>query len=36
LPEALRDLWHRARGGPAALVVRVAGRTAPVGYPLPA
>lgn len=36
LPDALRDLWDRARGGPAALVVRVAGRTAPVGYPLPA
>jgi benzoylformate decarboxylase len=35
LPEALRDLWDRARGGPAALVVRVAGHTAPVGYPLP-
>jgi thiamine pyrophosphate-dependent acetolactate synthase large subunit-like protein len=34
LPDALGDLWDRARGGPAALVVRVAGRTAPVGYPL--
>lgn len=36
LPGALADLWRRARGGPAALVVRVRGRTAPVGYPLEA
>jgi thiamine pyrophosphate-dependent acetolactate synthase large subunit-like protein len=35
LPEALRDLWARARSGPAVLVARVSGRTAPVGYPLP-
>ncbi len=35
LPEALRDLWRRAREGPAALVVGVAGRTPPVGYPIP-
>jgi benzoylformate decarboxylase len=34
LPGALRDLWRRAREGPAALVVGVAGRTAPVGYPI--
>lgn len=34
LPEALRDLWRRADGGPAALVVRVSGRTPAVGYPL--
>ncbi|MFP5450314.1 MAG: thiamine pyrophosphate-binding protein [Thermoleophilia bacterium] len=34
LPDALRDLWKRADGGPAALVVRVGGPTAPVGYPL--
>ena len=35
LPEALRDLWTRAREGPAALVVGVTGRTPPVGYPIP-
>ena len=35
LPEALRDLWRRAREGPAVLVVGVAGRTPPVGYPIP-
>jgi len=34
LPAALADLWRRAAGGPAALVVRVAGRTPPVGYPV--
>jgi benzoylformate decarboxylase len=34
LPAALDDLWARAAGGPAVLVVGVAGRTAPVGYPL--
>lgn len=31
---ALRDLWGRAADGPAALVVAVEGRTAPVGYPV--
>ena len=35
LPDALRDLWRRAREGPAALVVGVTGRTPPVGYPIP-
>ena len=35
LPEALRDLWRRAREGPAVLVVGVTGRTPPVGYPIP-
>jgi benzoylformate decarboxylase len=35
LPEALRDLWHRSREGPAALVVGVTGRTPAVGYPIP-
>lgn len=35
LPEALRDLWRRSAAGPAALVVRVRGRTPAVGYPLP-
>jgi benzoylformate decarboxylase len=34
LPGALRDLWRRTREGPAVLVVRVAGRTPAVGYPL--
>jgi benzoylformate decarboxylase len=34
LPEALRDLWLRAADGPAVLVVGVAGRTPPVGYPI--
>jgi hypothetical protein len=34
LPAALGDLWRRATTGPAALVVAVAGRAAPVGYPL--
>ena len=34
LPAALDDLWTRAQGGPAVLVVGVEGRTAPVGYPL--
>jgi benzoylformate decarboxylase len=34
LPGALDDLWARAADGPAVLVVGVAGRTAPVGYPL--
>ncbi|MGE0027206.1 MAG: thiamine pyrophosphate-binding protein [Thermoleophilia bacterium] len=34
LPAALDDLWARAADGPAVLVVGVAGRTAPVGYPL--
>jgi benzoylformate decarboxylase len=34
LPAALDDLWARAAEGPAVLVVGVAGRTAPVGYPL--
>ena len=36
LPAALDDLWARAADGPAVLVVGVAGRTAPVGYPLAA
>ena len=35
LRAALRDLWRRAREGPAALVVGVSGRTPPVGYPIP-
>jgi benzoylformate decarboxylase len=35
LREGLRELWHRARSGPAALVVGVEGRTPPVGYPAP-
>jgi benzoylformate decarboxylase len=35
LPAALGDLWRRAAVGPALLVVRVRGRTPPVGYPLP-
>ena len=35
LPEALRDLWTRAREGPAVLVVGVTGRTPAVGYPIP-
>ena len=34
LREALADLWRRAAGGPAVLVVGVSGRTPPVGYPL--
>jgi len=34
LPAALDDLWARAGDGPAVLVVGVAGRTPPVGYPL--
>jgi benzoylformate decarboxylase len=32
--EGLRDLWTRAREGPAVLVVPVAGRTPAVGYPV--
>lgn len=35
LREAFSDLWDRAAGGPAALVVRVSGRTPSVGHPLP-
>ena len=35
LPAALADLWRRAATGPAVLVVPVAGRTPPVGFPLP-
>jgi benzoylformate decarboxylase len=34
LSGALEDLWRRAEGGPAVLVVPVAGRTPPVGYPI--
>src|SRR5262245_35681236 len=34
LREAMADLMSRATGGPAVLVVRVSGRTPPVGYPL--
>jgi len=34
LGDALRDLWHRAEGGPAVLVVPVTGRTPAVGYPV--
>lgn len=34
LREAMADLWRRTDEGPAVLVVGVAGRTAPVGYPL--
>ncbi len=34
LREALADLWRRAAEGPAVLVVGVAGRAAPVGYPV--
>jgi benzoylformate decarboxylase len=34
LGEALERLWRRAEHGPAVLVVPVAGRTPPVGYPL--
>jgi benzoylformate decarboxylase len=34
LREAFADLWRRSEQGPAALVVAVEGRTAPVGYPL--
>ena len=34
LPSALDALWARAAEGPAVLVVGVAGRTPPVGYPL--
>ncbi|HMM48042.1 MAG TPA: thiamine pyrophosphate-dependent enzyme [Miltoncostaeaceae bacterium] len=34
LREAFVDLWQRTREGPAALIVSVGGRTAPVGYPL--
>ena len=34
LREAMADLWRRASGGPAVLVVDVAGRTPPVGYPV--
>lgn len=32
---ALADLWLRAADGPAVLVVPVAGRTPPVGHPIP-
>jgi benzoylformate decarboxylase len=35
LRDAFADLWKRAAGGPAALVVRVSGRTPKVGHPLP-
>ncbi len=34
LREEIRDLWRRAAEGPAVLIARVTGRTAPVGYPL--
>ncbi len=34
LGDALRDLWRRAEGGPAVLVVPVTGRTPAVGYPV--
>ena len=34
LAGALNDVWERAEGGPAVLVVPVSGRTPPVGYPL--
>ena len=34
LGDALRDLWRRAEGGPAVLVVPVTGRTPAVGYPI--
>ena len=34
LGDGLRDLWRRAEGGPAVLVVPVTGRTPAVGYPL--
>ena len=34
LREALADLWRRAEGGPAVLVVNVEGHAAPVGYPV--
>lgn len=34
LRAALDDLWRRTADGPAVLVARVRGRTAPVGYPL--
>ena len=34
LRDALRDLWRRAEGGPAVLVVPVTGRTPAVGYPV--
>ena len=36
LGSALEDLWRRTAHGPAVLVARVRGRTAPVGYPLDA
>jgi benzoylformate decarboxylase len=34
LGDAFRDLWRRAEGGPAVLVVPVSGRTPAVGYPV--
>jgi thiamine pyrophosphate-dependent acetolactate synthase large subunit-like protein len=34
LGDALSDLWRRAEGGPAVLVVPVTGRTPAIGYPV--
>lgn len=34
LGDGLRDLWRRAEGGPAVLVVPVTGRTPALGYPV--